>query len=152
MKHKGFTILEVLLVLFILSLVVTMVAFSFSKFNSSKALNQSASLVVSVLNEARSRTLSSVDASGYGINFQESQVVLFKGTVYSPSDPSNIVTGINPLVNLRNIALLGGGTSVVFKRLTGNVDEAGTLELFLKATPETFRTVSISSTGISESD
>ncbi|MDO8589761.1 MAG: prepilin-type N-terminal cleavage/methylation domain-containing protein [bacterium] len=152
MKDKGFSMLEILLVLFILSLVVAMVAFSFSKFNSSKALNQSASLVVAILDEARSLTLSSVDASGYGVNFQESQVVLFKGVTYSPSDPSNVVTDINALVNLRNIVLSGGGTSVVFKRLTGNTDEAGTVEVFLKATPEIFRTVSISNTGVAASN
>ena len=152
MGNKGFTILEILLALFILTLAVTVVTFSFSKLNSKHALDKSATLVVSILDEARSLTLSSKDNSQYGVHFEDSRLVLFKGPTYSTSDVSNIATELNFLVGLRVITLSGGGTSVVFKRLTGSTDQAGTLELFLKATPETFRTVTVSSTGIIESE
>lgn len=151
-RSKGFTILEILFALFIITLAITIVTFSFSKLNSSQALDKSATLVVSILDEARSLTLSSVNDSQYGVNFEDSQIVLFKGSIYSSSDSSNVVTELNSLVGLRNITLYGGGTSAVFKRLTGDTDQAGTMELFLKATPETFHTITIENTGIAESD
>jgi len=152
MKHKGFTVLEILVAISILALAVTIVAFSFSKLNSSQALDKSATLVTSILDEARSLTLSSKGDSQYGVYLEASQVVLFKGATYSQPDPANVVTSLHALVGMRNITLSGGGTSVVFKRLTGNTDETGTAEIFLKASPTTFRTITVRATGIVELD
>ena len=152
MEHKGFTILEILMAISIVTLAVTIVAFSFSKLNSKQALDKSADLVASILNEARSLTLSSTDDSQYGVYFETSRVVLFKGATYSQFDSANVVTDINVLTGLRNITLAGGSTSVVFQRLTGNTDQTGTVEVFLKASPEIFRAITISGTGIVELD
>ena len=150
MKYKGFTVLEILVAISIITLVVTIITISFSKLNSAQALDKSATLVTAVLDEARSLTLSSKGDSQYGIYFGDSQVTLFKGATYSPSDPANVVTNLHALVSLRNITLFGGGTSVVFKRLTGNTNQTGTAEVFLKDSPTTFRTITISATGIVE--
>lgn len=148
-KH-GFTVIETLVVVAIIALTVTIIAISFSKLNASQALDKSATLITSTLDEARSLTLSSKDDSQYGVYLEASRIVLFRGTTYSSSDPANVITNLHPLVGLRNITLSGGGTSVVFKRLTGDTLEAGTMEVFLNASPETFRTITISSTGIAE--
>ena len=148
MKRQGFTVLEILFALSILTLAVTIITLSFSKLNSSQALDKSADLVVSILNEARALTLSSKGDSQYGIYFDASQVVLFKGATYSSIDPSNVITELNSLVGLRNITLSGGGASVVFERLTGNADKTGTVEVFLKTSPGIFKTVTINGTGI----
>lgn len=152
MKHRGFTVLEILVAISIVTIAVTMVTFSFSKLNSRQALDKSTALVVSTLNEARSMTLSSVGGSQYGVNLQNSQLVLFKGTIYSSSDPNNIINTLNSLVDIRNITLTGGGTNVVFKRLTGYTDQTGTLELFLKADPTNYKVITIGSTGLTESN
>lgn len=152
MKNRGFTILEILIALSILTLVTTIVAFSFSKLNSSKALGGSANLVVSTLDEARSLTLSSADASQYGVHFEDSQIILFKGSTYSSSDPLNVAVELNSLVGLRNIILVGGGMNVIFKRLTGRTDESGTLQVFLKDNPGTFLSITISGSGLAESN
>jgi len=148
--NRGFTILEILIALAILAMALTVTFFSFSRFNSSQALDKSADAVISILEEARSRTLSSVGASQYGVELEEFEVVLFKGATYSLADPNNVITSLNTLVAIRNINLAGGGTSVVFKRLTGSTDEVGTAEIFLKASPTTFRTITISNTGVVE--
>lgn len=151
MKNKGLTILEILFAISIITIAVTIVIFSFSKLNSSQALDKSAILVVSILDEARSLTLSSKSNDQYGVYFEASRVVLFKGATYSPSDSSNVATELNSLVELRNFNFGGvGGTSVVFKRLTGGTDQPGSVKVYLKASPTgTFHTVSISATGVS---
>lgn len=150
--NQGFTVLEILFVVAIIALAVTIVTISLSKLNSSQALDQSAALITSILDEARSLTLSSKGDSQYGVYLEASQVVLFKGATYSQPDPTNVVTSLHALVGLRNITLSGGGTSVVFQRLTGNTDETGTAEIFLKASPTTFRTITVRATGIVELD
>ncbi len=150
MRHKGFTVLEMLIAIAIITLMVTIVTISFSKLNSAQTLEKSATLVTSVLDEARSLTFSSKGDSQYGVYFENSKVTLFKGAIYSSTDPANVITDLHSLVGLRNITLSGGGTSVVFKRLTGNTDQTGTMEIFLKDSPTTFRTITISATGIVE--
>lgn len=147
---KGFTLMETLMVIAIAGIAVTIVTLSLSKINSSKALDTDVSLVVSVLNEARSMTLSSVDALQYGVNLQDSQVVLFSGSSYSTSSPSNVFTTLNSLVGIRNISLSGGGTSVVFQRLTGETSQSGTLEVYLRSATTSYKTVTINSTGVIE--
>ena len=149
-KEQGFTILEILFVVTVIAITVTIVTISFSKLNSSQALDRSATLVASVLDEARSLALSSKDASQYGVYLGDSETVLFKGVTYSPSDPLNVVNTLHSLVGIRDVTLSGGGTSVVFKRLTGNTDQTGSLEIFLKASTTTFRIITISATGIVE--
>src|SRR3990172_3802105 len=98
MKYKGFTVLEILVAISIITLVVTIITISFSKLNSAQALYKSADLVASVLDEARSLTLSSKGDSQYGIYFEDSQATLFKGAIYSPADPDNVITKPHALV------------------------------------------------------
>ena len=57
--NKGYTLLELLIAIVIIAIAVTIVALSFSKLNKHSALDKSADLVVSVLNEARALTLAS---------------------------------------------------------------------------------------------
>lgn len=132
----------------ILVMAITITIISLSKLNSSQALEKSTSLVISILDEARSLTFSSKGDSQYGVYFEDSQVTLFKGNTYYPSDPLNVLTVIDNRIGIRNISLVGGGSSVVFKRLTGSTNEAGTLELFLKDSITTARTINITATGV----
>ncbi len=152
MRNKGFTLLEILFAIAIITIAITIVTFSFSKLNSQQALDKSADLVVSTLNEARSLTLSSKGDSQYGVHLEASQVVLFVGSTYSSSAPTNVVTSINSLVGIKNITLVGGGADIIFKRLTGGTDQTGTLEVFLIANTGSFHTITISGTGVVELD
>lgn len=152
LMNRGFTVIEILFAVFIMALVLAIVLVSLSKLNSSQALDKSATLVASILDEARSLTLSAKSDSQYGVYFEASQIVLFKGDTYLPLDPGNVLTSLNSLVGLRNITLSGGGKSVIFKRLSGNTDQAGRAEIFLKGSPGTFRVVTIGGTGVVELD
>ncbi len=149
---RGFTLLELLLVIVIVTVVAALGVFSFTKLNSSQALEKSADLVVSTLNEARALTLSSKGDTQYGVYIEPSQIVLFSGNSYSSSDPANRVNTLHSLVGIQNINLSGGGTSVIFERLTGGTNQAGTLEIFLRSSPGTYRTITITGTGIVELD
>ena len=139
--------MEMLVALAILAVAVTIIVISLSKLNASQALEKSTSLVMSVVDQAHSLTFSAKDDSQYGVYFEDSGVTLFKGATYSPSDPLNVVTAIDYRVSIRSILLAGGGSSVVFKRLTGETDQPGTLELFLKDSPAVAPAVTITKTG-----
>lgn len=147
--QKGFTLIEIILVLAIGALLTSFVALSFSKVNEHEVLNTNSDLIVSILNEARSMTLSSVGDTGYGVHFDTEQVVLFRGATYSAVSGTNVPTALNSRVALRNISF-GGGSNVVFNRLTGATAQSGTLEIYLKSATTTYKTITVSGTGVSE--
>lgn len=144
------TLIETVLVLVLLALVTGFISLSFSQINEKEALDKNADLVVSVLAEARSMTLSSIDDSRYGVHFDANQVVLFRGSSYNSSATTNVPTLLNPLVGIQNISLNGGGSEVVFNRLTGETDNSGSLQIHLKNATTTYLTLTVGATGLSE--
>jgi Tfp pilus assembly protein FimT len=150
MLQKGITLIETILALAFITLITGFVVISFGKVNANEALDKSADLVVSVLNEARFMTLSSVNDARYGVHFDSNQVVLFQGPTYNPSASSNVPTLLNAQVGIQNVSLSGGGSEVVFNRLTGETSQTGSLQIYLKSASTTYKTVNISSVGISE--
>jgi len=96
---KGFTTVELLISIVILAIAITIVVASFSKLNSNKALETSSASATSVLDEARSLTLTSLNDTKYGVKIEASQLTLL---------PTNTVTPLNSLVAIRNISLSTG--------------------------------------------
>ena len=149
-QNRGFTVIEILFALIILGIAVSIVIISLSKVNDSQVLDRSTVLVASILEEARSKTLSAQESSQYGVHLEDSQIVFFRGTSYSPSDPDNVVTEINPRVGVRDVNLVGGGSDVIFDRLTGQTSQPGILEVYLRASTTMENIIIIHPTGIIE--
>lgn len=148
--QKGFTITEILIVIAILAVMVTIVVSAFSKFNNNQSLSGALGEVTSTLNEARANTLASYDNVAYGVHFQTDKVVLFKGSIYSASDPDNEDVTLSSKISISDIALSGGGSEVVFKRLTGKTEQNGTITLSLISEPSKTKTITIQTSGIIE--
>lgn len=143
---KGFTILETLMVIAILAVLATFVVMSFKNFNSAQALNKDAGLVVSVLNQARVLTLASRNNYQYGAHIATGQIVLFRGGSYSSSTTTNTTLSFNSGVSA-STSLTGGGSDVIFERLTGKTSDNGTITLSLSGSTTT-KSITIFSTGV----
>ncbi|MDQ3076807.1 MAG: prepilin-type N-terminal cleavage/methylation domain-containing protein [bacterium] len=147
---KGFTLIEILIVVSIIGIISTILMTSFSLFNKSEALDKDTDAVVESLAEARSLTLASQDASQYGVHFDMNKVTIFIGTVYSSSASTNKDILLASTDTILTISLTGGGSDVVFKRLTGETTQNGTVIISSPNTSKT-RTVTIYKTGVVES-
>ena len=145
---RGFGLLEVLVVLGVMLLLVSVILYSLGNFRNKEALNGDVQGVAAVLEEARELTLSGKEASNFGVHFQSDRVVRFKGAVYNPNDPANLVMVLDSLVAISQIALTGAGTETVFAKLTGEVNAYGTITISLAANPVESKTVRISKTGL----
>jgi len=147
---KGFTLVEIVVVLAILVLIVVFSVSSFKLLNQSQALSKSADLVATTLREARSQTLASKSLSQYGVHFDPTQIVLFKGDLYSATATTNLYFPLNSSVSISNIALSGGRVEVIYSRLTGDAPQTGTVTLSLVSNPSSIRTINISGSGLVE--
>ena len=147
---KGFTIIEALVVIVILTVISVIVIGSFTKFNNNQSLNTAVSEITSTLNQARANTLASYDNLSYGVHFQSDKIILFSGGVFSSSDPDNKEIVLSTKVSISNITLAGGGSDIIFKRLTGKTDQDGTITLSLVSDPSKTETIIIQKSGIIE--
>jgi prepilin-type N-terminal cleavage/methylation domain-containing protein len=147
---RGFTLMEILGVVAIMTILMTIVLTSFSTLNKNQALDKSAKYIASIIEEARGNTLFSKNDSQYGIKFEASKVTMFKGASYSLSSPDNVVYDLNSLVTISNISLSGGGSELVFDRLTGNTSQTGTITVSLNSSSTSKAFITFSKTGIVE--
>ena len=147
-KNSGFSLIEIIAVIAIGAVLVAVIVVSFSSFRNSKTVDITADQVLSVINEARVKTVSSEDYSRFGVHFETSRVVLFKGDVFTEPNSSNTETPVSPLVEISNISLNGGGADIVFQKLTGKTGNYGSLRVRLKSDNNKYKTISVKSTGI----
>ncbi len=145
---RGFTILETIIVIGIFAAIAALSATPLLFLKNKNALMDAAEGGASLLSEARARTLSSENASRYGVHFAPDRAVLFSGVSFNANDPENEPVFFRPAVLSPIVSLNGGGNEVVFKRLTGETDEYGTIVFRLKKDPTVMRTITVERTGV----
>ncbi|MDP3784875.1 MAG: type II secretion system protein [bacterium] len=145
---RGFTLLEILMVLGVVFVLAAIVTSALSNFKKSSLLTDAKTRALAELNLARSQTLASESNFVYGVHFESSKIVRFKGEAYSSSDPLNQVFDLPAGAAINSISL-GGPVDVTFERLTGRASASGTV-VFKLPSEERYATVTIYFSGIAE--
>ncbi len=83
----------------------------------------------------------------YGVHFTDSKVTLFAGSSYVPDDTNNRDFTVNASDSTLSVNLTGGGSDVIFQKLSGETVDDGTVTL--SSTLRT-KTVTIYKTGLIE--
>lgn len=143
---KGFTLLELLIVVVLLMILGVAGLASYQSFISQIKLNNAVPQIISTLHLSRDRTLASEGESSYGVHFEANKYVLFKGTSYNPSAIDNEEHNLSSEIEIYDISL-GGGSDVVFDRLKGTTSNAGSVSIRIVRNPIKYRTISILSSG-----
>lgn len=151
--NAGFTIVEVLVVIFVFTLIIGLPMVFLWGIGRSDALNASTREVVGVLSEAQTNTISGrskdgQEPSSHGLYFSTNYYVLFKGTVYDANDSQNERTDLPLGITFSQIQL--PQSSVVFDKVTGrvvNYDPAQNLVVVLEGNTQKSKTITISKAG-----
>lgn len=157
-NKKGITLIEIIIIIAIISIISSIVLFNLSLFRNEQALKNTTVDIVSILNKARENTLSSLNSINYSVHFETDRVVLFTGSIYSPSLSTNEVTIFSSSVIIPatgGINISGGGSNITFKRLTGEVingtiDSSIVIQLTSDGTKQ--KTITINKTGVISSN
>jgi len=130
---RGFSLIEILLVIGILMIVLTLSLISFRVLTRKADLDVSLENIIIALNTAKNKTLASEGASRYGVYFDTntpSRYVLFKGQDYISRDVAFDEIYVLPsAVVIPSLSLNGGGNEVVFNRLKGDTNNYGLIEV-----------------------
>lgn len=149
-KERGFTLIELLISVAVLGLISAVVILGYSAVSKGSDLKTAAFKILDVLNLAHTRTVASLATSSYGVHFEPSQYVLFKGTAYDVADPNNIFYPLPSTLQIANITLAGAGVDVVFDRLTGKTSQNGSLVVRFINDSTRSKTITILSSGRSD--
>ncbi len=146
--NAGFTLLELLVAVGIMSLIGGAIMGAFGQYRTQQSKEGAAETVLAALSQAHLDTMSSKNDSAYGVNFKSNEVIYYKGVVY-PGDGAvgNVHYALPNSIEIANISLAGGTTTVLFKRLTGATDNFGTVDVRVKSNPTDSLTVKINQTG-----
>jgi Tfp pilus assembly protein FimT len=141
--------MEILFSLSILLILFFIVTSVFSSIAKKQSVESDANLIHSILIQARNQTITSQNASQYGVHFASTSVTLFAGSSYNPSDTSNQIYFLNPSDTILTLSFNGGGTDVVFLRLTGETTQDGVLTVRSLLASST-KTITLFKTGLVE--
>jgi len=147
---RGITLVEVMVVISIIALLVVIVTTSFNSFNKNRSLQKDTENIITILRQARNQTLTSKNSSTYGVYFASSTVTLFAGSLYNQNSVTNEVTYLSPDNVISNLSLGNGVNSVVFRKLTGEANQYGTVTVTSSDTSD-IKIVTIYKTGLVES-
>lgn len=119
---KGFTLIEILIVLALMSLAATVsILIGIDSISRSSAQSER-DLAVTFLAAARTAALANVDQSPHGVHIGDDEFVLFSGALYDAANP------LNRAYARESVIVVVGPEDVVFSPLSGAVETgAGTL-------------------------
>ena len=147
LNQKGFTLIEILIAVVIITLLITSVIVSYRLFEKRTELEDTTQRIFSTLKLAQTQTLASNDASPYGVHFENDQYILFKGNTYLVGALDNKIYQLPGRLEISQISLADGGNDVIFQRIIGSTAQFGTIEIRIISQPTETRIVTIQSSG-----
>ena len=131
---NGFTALEVLIVIAILGVLLATIVPSFLSFRQKSILNTETMELITTISRARLLSISSKNDQQFGVHFESGKVVLFQGITYTTGASTNEEHIFDPALTLSSIAVNGGGSEVVFQKVTGATTQNATTTLLVTGT------------------
>lgn len=146
LHNKGFTMIEIMIVVGLLMIFGSLALVSFQVSRNTRDLTAATQNVLSVLRLAQARTLSGENDSVWGVHLEQNQIVLFRGPTFAGA-PFVEPYDLSSSIELVTIALNGGGSDVIFNRITGTTDQNGTFVLRVAATPTLYISLTVDASG-----
>jgi prepilin-type N-terminal cleavage/methylation domain-containing protein len=120
--NKGFTLIEVIIVICIILLLFVIVWPIGASFYRQQIISKADQQVVSILKQARANAINQKNNAAFGVELAEGQAVLFQGNTFDSRIISEDIT-----YTLPKIAVIGGLNEIVFLPNTGFVDTPGSI-------------------------
>lgn len=119
---------ELIVVFGIIALLATVVVFAFSNFSRYFALRTAAQDVQVSLIYARNATLAADLRTVHGVHIDSNRIIEFVGPTYDSASSTNIIHEFPDTVTA-TYAITGGGSDIVFTRLSGTTQQSGTITI-----------------------
>ncbi len=146
---RGFTLVEMLVVLVLLGVVFQISITAFFAITKQQNLDKDVENAYSYLLKARNQTLNGEANSVYGVRFATTSVSLFKGPTYNTASTTSVYSFVNKSY-VSTISLTGGTYDVIFSRISGNPSATGTVMYKIGSLSTVQKTIIIHGSGLVE--
>ncbi|MBI4084995.1 MAG: fibronectin type III domain-containing protein, partial [Candidatus Liptonbacteria bacterium] len=154
MNKRGFTIVEVTLVVVIVTIISSVGIVSLFNRRGETELAGAGQKITSLLHEARSRSVSQASSTSWGVHFENSTsttpfYALFYSPTYSTSTTIGYYTLPQSLAYDSSTISVGSSTNITFSQLTGLASASTSIRIYLlKNGPFDSVTIGIASSGV----
>lgn len=148
MKLKGFTLLEVLLVITIMAIAAGIGVLYTQSSQVRADVNSQVAILTSYLRLAQSNAATGNTEGFNGIHLDtvKSTYTTFVGTSYDATKAGNTTIDLPPTMTIENVSLNGGGVDIIFLGPNGETASYGTFDIRSEQIDKTL-SITISSIG-----
>ncbi|KKR09807.1 MAG: hypothetical protein UT37_C0010G0012 [Parcubacteria group bacterium GW2011_GWA2_39_18] len=144
---QGFSLIELLVALVIVVVLGTIGVLTFYQSTHSISLDNDLQLTIETLNKARQYAINSKGKTPWGVHFNQDSLVLFSGSTFIPSSPTNVTLNLSTYSTFSLISL-SDEDDVIFNQLNGSASSYGYVVVSLKNNPSALKTIYIQPSGI----
>lgn len=134
--------MEMTLVVGLFAILVAGTGIGLSRFFTESQLRQYGGQISQSLRRAQTNALANYQSSDWGVSLdvQQKKVTLFRGSNFAGRVPAfdEVIDLPSPLV-IESISLAGGGSEMVFSRVSGETNQSGSFDLRETTTDEILR-------------
>lgn len=124
LRQSGFTAIEILLVVAVLSILVTATLPIAQRMQTAADLDAATSTLVQGIRRAQLLSQAMEQDSQWGVTFTQGAITLFRGNSFSGRDPLfDEVTAVSEAV------VFSGLSEIIFTKLNGDVQQTGSITL-----------------------
>lgn len=126
--QSGFSLIEIITVIFIIGILLSVCVTWFDNAKKSKTLQVNTDTVLSVLEKAKINAISGNGGSSFGVKFNPGSYVYFKGNSYVANNPDNINHNLDSNYTLTE-TISNADNAIIFSRLTGATNMTATVTI-----------------------
>lgn len=123
--NKGFTLIEILVVIGLVALVLGIGAVTNVSFYTRELRASEQTTFVAVLEKARSRAMNNIYGSKHGLHIKPESYVLFYKFPYNDAEPTNEAIPRNPNITITSTDTHLTDNEVIFNQLSGETEDVG---------------------------
>lgn len=138
-SSRGFSLVEILVVLAVIFLLTVIAAWSLSSMTERLLLRSAVSDIAFVLEGQKAKAVAGTGGLAQGVLFNDSSYTEFAGNSYDEDDDDNFTHSIDDRLELSTDII--GEESIIFSRITGATGESVTITVSLASDETRFRTV-----------
>jgi len=147
-SNNGFSLIEVLAVICIISIVLGIAVINGRNFNNSIELENTAKSIDAKIKLAKSYSIGARNGTNYGVHFEADKVVIFEGDTFDARALTNEAFVFSDKIEINMpVSLAGGGSDLVFDRLIGSTSNFGSIEMGVISEPSKIKQIIINSDG-----
>lgn len=120
-NQKGFTLIEITLVMAILFILFGFATFNLVGQQRSVSIQTTADTLISDIYSQQNKAMVGQAGSSYGIYFEINKYTLFQGDIYSQNNPNNFIVNMDPGYSMVSVTFTNN--TIVFASGSGEIND-----------------------------